>query len=51
MPRAGDSRVILEAFKPGTVPSGDQMVLDGGYNPAAGDASRVVVPGGSDGLY
>ena len=49
--RAGDSRVILEAFKPGTVPSGEQMVLDGGYNPAASDASRVVVPGGSDGLY
>ena len=49
--RAGDSRVILEAFKPGTVPSGEQMVLDGGYNPAARDASRVVVPSGSDGLY
>jgi penicillin-binding protein 1A len=49
--RAGDSRVILEAFKPGTVPSGEQMVLDGGYNPAASDASRVVIPGGSDGLY
>jgi penicillin-binding protein 1A len=49
--RAGDSRVILEAFKPGTVPSGEQTVLDGGYNPAARDASRVVVPSGSDGLY
>ncbi len=49
--RAGDSRVILEAFKPGTVPSGEQMVLDGGYDPAAGNASRAVVPGGSDGLY
>ena len=48
---SGDSRVILEAFKPGTVPSGEQMVLDGGYNPAARDASRVVVPSGSDGLY
>jgi penicillin-binding protein 1A len=47
----GDSRVILEAFKPGTVPTGEQMVLDGGYNPAASDATRVVVPGGSDGLY
>ena len=48
---SGGSRVILEAFKPGTVPTGEQTVLDGGYNPAARDASRVVVPGGSDGLY
>ncbi len=48
---AGDSHVILEAFKPGTIPSGEQQVLDGGYNPAASDATRVVVPGGSDGLY
>ncbi len=47
----GDARVILEAFKPGTVPTGEQTVLDGGYNPAASDATRVVVPGGSDGLY
>lgn len=49
--KSGDSHVILEAFKPGTVPTGEQMVLDGGYNPAASDATRVVVPGGSDGLY
>ncbi len=48
---SGDGHVILEAFKPGTVPTGEQMVLDGGYNPSAGDATRVVVPGGSDGLY
>ncbi|HEX9769324.1 MAG TPA: penicillin-binding protein 1A [Kiloniellales bacterium] len=47
----GDAGVILEAFKPGTVPTGEQTVLDGGYNPAASDATRVVVPGGSDGLY
>jgi len=31
--RAGDRRVFLEAFKPGTVPRGDQAVLDGGYAP------------------
>jgi len=48
---SGDSRVILEAFKPGTVPTGEQTVLDGGYNPTARSAPRVVVPGGSDGLY
>ena len=28
-----DRRVILEAFLPGTMPSGDQLVIDGGYNP------------------
>jgi len=48
---SGDGHVILEAFKPGTVPTGERMVLDGGYNPSAGDATRVMVPGGSDGLY
>ena len=31
--RAGDRRVFLEAFKPGTLPRGDQAVLDGGYAP------------------
>jgi penicillin-binding protein 1A len=31
--RPGDRRVFLEAFKPGTVPRGDQAVLDGGYAP------------------
>ena len=44
--RAGDKRVILEAFKPGTVPSGDQAVIDGGYNPMTGAAT-----GGTSGLY
>ncbi|MCH8926151.1 MAG: penicillin-binding protein 1A [Proteobacteria bacterium] len=44
--RAGDKRVILEAFKPGTVPSGDQAVIDGGYNPMTGTAT-----GGTSGLY
>jgi penicillin-binding protein 1A len=31
--RSGDKQVYLEAFKPGTVPSGRQTVVDGGYNP------------------
>jgi penicillin-binding protein 1A len=44
--RKGDKRVILEAFKPGTVPSGDQAVIDGGYNPLGGAAT-----GGTSGLY
>ena len=48
--RSGDKQVILEAFKPGTVPTGEQVVLDGGYNPFAPSASPVSVPG-SDGLY
>jgi len=44
--RPGDKRVILEAFKPGTVPSGEQLVIDGGYNPLTGEA-----PSGTSGLY
>ncbi len=44
--RPGDKRVILEAFKPGTVPSGEQLVIDGGYNPLTGE-----VPSGTSGLY
>jgi len=44
--RAGDSKVILEAFKPGTVPSGDEAIVDGGYNPRTGQASS-----GTSGLY
>ena len=44
--RAGDKLVILEAFKPGTVPSGDQAVIDGGYNPMTGASA-----GGTSGLY
>jgi penicillin-binding protein 1A len=47
--RAGDKRVILEAFKPGTVPSGDQAVVDGGYNPLGGGAATGA--GGTSGLY
>lgn len=44
--RAGDKKVILEAFKPGTVPSGDQAIIDGGYNPLSGEATS-----GTSGLY
>ncbi|MHA1599683.1 MAG: penicillin-binding transpeptidase domain-containing protein, partial [Alphaproteobacteria bacterium] len=44
--RAGDRKVILEAFKPGTVPSGDEVVIDGGYDPRTGKASS-----GTSGLY
>jgi len=44
--RAGDRNVILEAFKPGTVPNGEQTVIDGGYNPAAGAGES-----GTSGLY
>ncbi|MEE8189551.1 MAG: penicillin-binding protein 1A [Kiloniellales bacterium] len=38
--RPGDKRVILEAFRPGTVPSGDEAVVDGGYNPLSGELTR-----------
>ncbi len=44
--QAGDRKVILEAFKPGTVPSGDEAVIDGGYDPQTGEASS-----GTRGLY
>jgi len=44
--RAGDKHVILEAFKPGTVPNGEQSVIDGGYNPATGTDQS-----GTSGLY
>ena len=44
--RPGDRRVILEAFKPGTVPRGEQTVIDGGYNPLGPGAD-----GGTSGLY
>jgi len=44
--KAGDRKVILEAFKPGTVPSGDEAVVDGGYNPQTGEVSA-----GTSGLY
>jgi len=42
----GDRKVILEAFKPGTVPTGDELIIDGGYNPQTGEAGT-----GTRGLY
>ena len=42
----GDKKVILEAFKAGTIPKGDMQVLDGSDSPS------ISVPiGGSGGLY
>lgn len=50
--RTGDKAVILEAFKPGTEPTGEAVVLDGGYTggytPASGTSP---VAGGGSGLY
>ena len=46
--RPGDKRVILEAFKPGTEPTGEQAVIDGGYTPGAGVGAA---PSDSGGLY
>ncbi|MEM7225635.1 MAG: penicillin-binding protein 1A [Pseudomonadota bacterium] len=48
--RSGDKGVILEAFKPDGLPSGERVVIDGGYDPNAGSASVGSVPGG-EGLY
>ena len=47
--RAGDKNVIREAFKEGTLPTGKQRFIDGGYNPNGGTAPTII-PGG-DGLY
>ena len=50
---ASDSRIILEAFKPGTVPSRTQVVIDGDYDPngrRTGSGPTATVPGTS-GLY
>ncbi len=43
--RPGDKRVILEAFKPGTIPSGRQEVLDGSETAATAPVA------GTGGLY
>ena len=54
--RSGDKNVILEAFKPGTIPNGSQRVIDGGYAPpqqsggAVAGSGSTAVPS-SDGLY
>jgi penicillin-binding protein 1A len=45
--RPGDKNVFLEAFKPGTEPTGRQVVLDGGYNPSTGSTAAS----GTGGLY
>lgn len=45
--RPGDRRIFLEAFQPGTEPSGRQVVLDGGYNPSTGSTAAS----GTGGLY
>jgi penicillin-binding protein 1A len=45
--RPGDKNVILEAFKPGTEPTGREVVLDGGYNPSTGGTAAS----GTGGLY
>ena len=39
--RPGDKRVILEAFKPGTEPNGEQTVIGGGYTPSASAGGEV----------
>jgi penicillin-binding protein 1A len=45
--RPGDEHVILEAFKPGTEPTGREVVIDGGYNPSTGSTAAS----GTGGLY
>ncbi len=52
--KPGDRKVVLEAFKPGSEPSGAQVVIDGGYNPWTGNsASEGGGPAltGDSGLY
>ena len=46
--QSGDRRVYLEAFKPDNVPSGEQVLIDGGYNPTS---SGVSGDQGTSGLY
>jgi penicillin-binding protein 1A len=42
--RPGDRNVILEAFKPGTEPSGDRIVLDGSDEQVAGTGAASFGP-------
>ena len=44
--RPGDKRVILEAFKPGTVPTGQEQVLDGSE-----ETPTSLPTSGTGGLY
>ena len=46
--RRGDNSVVLEAFRPGTEPSGQQQVLDKGYGPSGGGNAAI---SGTGGLY
>ncbi|TCS62153.1 penicillin-binding protein 1A [Varunaivibrio sulfuroxidans] len=46
----GDRNVILEAFKPGTIPMGKTAVLDG-VETVSGEAPTPAVGSGSGGLY
>jgi len=50
--KAGDQRVIREAFKEGNLPGENQRFIDGGYNPGGdgGTGNAAALPG-SDGLY
>ncbi|MGF1607860.1 MAG: penicillin-binding protein 1A, partial [Kiloniellales bacterium] len=45
--RPGDRKAILEAFLPGTVPSGEQAVIDGGSGGQPGDGVSPAVSGGA----
>ncbi|MCG8359341.1 MAG: penicillin-binding protein 1A [Kiloniellales bacterium] len=45
--RAGDSRIILEAFLPGTLPTGERLVIDGGVSTVSD--SPAFVPATGDG--
>ena len=45
--RPGDRNVFFEAFKPGTEPTGREVVIDGGYNPSTGSTAAS----GTGGLY
>ncbi len=49
--RGGDSDVILEAFKPGTVPTGRSAVLEGRSWSAGGLDPAVAPASGTGGLY
>lgn len=46
--RVGDQHIVLEAFKPGTVPIGKQQVLDG---VSAFDSTTPLLRSGTGGLY
>ena len=48
--RPGDQKVMLEAFKPGNVPTGQQVLIDGGTPVAGGVSGNVPVRRSNDGL-